>query len=79
MQAEISSNLQGVELTRFVGGFITVSSVGMGLVFMFAVPVSCSFVGSVGVILSALLFLVGLIIFLVGQVGHWRKNRRWKV
>lgn len=78
MQAEIPRSPDNIEMTRFVGGFIAVISFGMGLVFMFAVPIACTFVGSLGLVMLALLFIAGLSTFLVGQVKVWRRRREDK-
>ena len=75
MQTEITGSPNNMEMTRLVGGFIAVSSFGMGLIFMFAVPIACTFVGSLGLVMLTLLFIAGLCVFLVGQVKIWRKRR----
>ncbi len=71
-----SSSGNNMEMTRLAGGIITVASVGMGLALMFIVPISCTIVGSIGLMAAMLLFAAGLIIFLVGHIRVWRKRRQ---
>jgi len=75
MEAEPRSSQKDSELTRLVGGVIAVISVGVGLLMMLVLPIDSTSVGSLGYILSASLFLVGLSIFLVGQVQLWTKKK----
>jgi formate/nitrite transporter FocA (FNT family) len=74
MDAHSASRQKESEMTRLVGGFIAVVSIGAGLLVMLVLPMDNTSLGSIGYILSASLFLVGLSVFIVGQVQIWRRK-----
>lgn len=55
-------------LLRVSGAFITVFSLGAGLLVIFVLFDACPFVGSIGVLMLSLLFVLGAIAFIVGTV-----------
>ncbi len=73
--AAVSDNLNNSELTRFAGGFMLVASVSVSMVVMFAVPISCTVVSGIGLSLAALVFVAGLVTFLIGQIRLWRPKK----
>jgi hypothetical protein len=75
MEAETRSSQKDSEVTRLVGGVIAVISVGAGSLMVLVLPIASTSAGSLGYILSASLFFVGLSLFLVGQVQLWKKKK----
>ena len=55
-------------LLRVSGAFIAAFSLATGLLVIFAMFNACSFVGSIGVLMLGLLFVLGVIAFIVGTV-----------
>jgi hypothetical protein len=53
-------------LLRISGAFIAIFSLAMGSLVLFVIPGACSFVGSIQVLMLGMLFVFGLITFLVG-------------
>ncbi len=55
-------------LLRVAGGFTAVFSLAMGLLILFVIPIACSFVGSLQLVILAFLFMGGLLAFLLGTI-----------
>ncbi len=60
-------NTTGRELLRLTGGFLAVSSLVAGLLVLFVIPGACSFLGSLQLVILAMLFVLGSLGFLIGH------------
>ncbi len=60
-------NLTGKELLRLAGGFVAVFSLVVGLLVLFVIPGACSFLGGLQLVILGLLFVTGVLGFLVGH------------
>ncbi len=64
-----------IDTMRITGGFIAAFSLIMGLLVLFVIPGGgCSFLGGIELLILACLFLVGLFIFIFGQIKRHRKG-----
>lgn len=62
-------------LLRYGGAYISIFSVVIGLLVLFAIPVACSYVGSIQLVILGLLFVLGVMAFLAGTVFSWRRRK----
>lgn len=62
-------------MLRIAGAFVAVFSLVVGLLVLFAIPVACSFLGSLQLLILGTLFVLGVIAFLAGTAIS-RKNRK---
>ena len=60
---------------RLGGAFTTVFSVVAGLLVLFVIPVACTFVSGIQLIILGFLFVIGLLVFLLGQALVWKQKR----
>ena len=60
---------------RMTGAAVSIFSLILGLLVMFASPNGCSFVASLALVILSLLFITGGIVFLIGQILSWREHR----
>jgi len=63
-----TKNHSNARIMRIGGGFVALFSLVMTLLILFAIPNACSFVGGIQLIALILLFIIGLIAFIIGQV-----------
>jgi hypothetical protein len=56
---------------RVGGAFTAIFSLAMGLLILFVVPIACSFVGGIQLIVLSFLFIGGLLALLLGKT-LWR-------
>ncbi len=65
-----------IDLIRLTGGFIAAFSFVMGLLVLLVIPGGgCSFLGAIELLILAVLFLMGLSLFLFGHIRIWKKRR----
>ena len=64
----------GNSLLRTGGAFTAITSLAMGLLFLFVIPIACSFVGSLLLIILGFLFIAGLLSFFLGNALMWRSR-----
>lgn len=69
------STITNISLLRVGGAFTAVFSLAMGLLVLYVIPVACSFVGSLQLAILALLFVGGVLAFLIGVVLSRRKRK----
>ncbi len=62
-------------ILRVGGGFTAVFSLAIGLLVLFVIPSTCSFVGSIQLLILGLLFIGGVLTFLVGLLLSQRKAK----
>ena len=62
-------------ILRIGGGFTSIFGLVMGLLILFLVPIACTFIGSLQLVILGLLFLGGLFVFLFGLVLSRRKAK----
>lgn len=74
--AVIERPLAGSTALRVGGAFTAVFSVVVGVIILFALPVACSFVGGLELIILGFLFIIGVLAFFIGVVLSWRKRRK---
>lgn len=72
----IRQNPMGSNLLSMGGVVAMVFSAAMGLLVLFVIPIACSFVSSLGVIILSFLFLIGGVAFLLGKALSWRRGGR---
>ena len=60
---------------RIGGAFTAVFSLAIGFLVLFVLPSACTFVGSLQLLMLGLLFVSGVIMFLLGQALAWKKKR----
>jgi len=53
---------------RITGAFISIFSLAVGLLILFAIPIACSFVGSLQLVILGFLFVIGLLTFLLSFI-----------
>jgi len=73
--AIISQNLAGNNLLRIAGAVVAAFSLVMGLLVLFAIPIACSFVTSLELLILGFLFIGGVLTFLVGLLLSRRKAK----
>jgi hypothetical protein len=62
-------------MARFVGGLAIMAGIVAGLVFYFVLPISDSFVGSLGMLFAFVTFCVGVGILLYGLLAGRSKSK----
>jgi predicted membrane channel-forming protein YqfA (hemolysin III family) len=70
----INRDITYSELLRITGGFVAVFSLVMGLLVLFVLPASCSFLGGLELLILIMLFLMGGVGYLVGEFLVRRKS-----
>ena len=60
-------------ILRLGGAITAIFSLVMGLLVLFVIPSACTFVGSLQLVILALLFIGGLLVFLFGLFLSHRK------
>ncbi len=66
----------GSSVLRIGGAFTAVFSLAIGLLVLFVIPGACSFVSGLQLILLGLLFVVGVLAFLIGNALLRKKRGR---
>jgi hypothetical protein len=61
------------DVLRIGGGFTAAFSLAMGLLVLFS-PFGCTFVGSLQLLVLSFLFIIGGLIFFLGQALIWKKR-----
>lgn len=56
------------------GAFTAIFALAIGLLVLFVIPGACSFVGGIEIILLALLFIAGVIAFILGSTVFKKKR-----
>lgn len=62
-------------LLRITGAVVALCSLILGLLVVFVVPSSCSFVSALALVTLFFLFIIGGSVFLIGQLLSWRKHK----
>ena len=62
-------------LLRYAGAYVSIFSLVISLLILFAIPVACSYVGSIQLVILGLLFVMGVMAFLAGTVFSWRSRK----
>lgn len=73
--AILNQSLEGNNLLRIGGAVVAAFSLVVGLLVLYVIPVACSFVGSLQVLILGFLFIAGALAFTLGQILKWRKRR----
>jgi hypothetical protein len=63
-------------LVRNGGGLAALFSLALVLIILFALPAACSVVFSFQLVIFALIFVLGVLAFMVGQSMMWFKRRK---
>ena len=64
------------DVLRIAGAFVAVFSLVVGMLVLFVIPGSCSFVGGLELLMLSLLFILGVITFLLGAALSWNGRTR---
>ncbi len=73
----IRQNPIGSNLLSIGGVVAMVFSAAMGLLVLFVIPIACSFVSSLGVLILGFMFIGGGVAFLLGKALLWRRKGRY--
>jgi membrane protein implicated in regulation of membrane protease activity len=72
----VTQTASNVSLLRVGGAFVAIFSVVVAALILFVIPVACTFVGSIQLLLLGLLFIAGVVSFLFGQVLSRRRAKQ---
>ncbi len=67
--------ISGSKVLRLTGGVIALFSLVVGLLVLFVIPMACSFIGSLGLIALFILFVLGGLTFVIGEIMSRKKGR----
>ncbi len=67
--------ITNISLLRLGGAFTAVFSLVMGIFILFVIPIACSFVGSLQLLILGFLFVGGVLAFLFGVVLSREKRK----
>ena len=61
-------------LLRITGAFLAIFSLLMGTLILFVIPLGCTFLGSLQLLILGFLFVFGVIVFIIGSILSRKEN-----